>query len=170
MTIHREHPFADPPDPVRRFRGRLGGAVSLWTAGAGAGRAGLTVSSLLVANGDPACVVAVLDPLSDLFAVLEETGCAVVHLLEWADRELAEAFGGTTPAPGGPFRLGTWEQTAHGPALAGRTRAGVRLLRSSEVGWSQLVVTAIETVEFDEADDPLEHRRGRYRRSIGSQE
>ena len=33
MTIHDTHPFADPhPDPVRRFRGRLGGAVTLWTA------------------------------------------------------------------------------------------------------------------------------------------
>ena len=34
MTIHTEHPFLDPePDPVRRLRGRLGGAVTLWTAG-----------------------------------------------------------------------------------------------------------------------------------------
>ena len=36
VTIHTSHPFADPePDDVRRFRGRLGGAVTLWTAGAG---------------------------------------------------------------------------------------------------------------------------------------
>jgi hypothetical protein len=44
MTIHASNPFAADPDPVRRFRGRLGGAVSLWTAGDGPGRAGLTVS------------------------------------------------------------------------------------------------------------------------------
>ena len=32
VTIHAEHPFRDPePDPVRRFRGRVGGTVSLWT-------------------------------------------------------------------------------------------------------------------------------------------
>ena len=37
MTIHSRHPFADPePDEVRRFRGRLGGAVTLWTTGEGA--------------------------------------------------------------------------------------------------------------------------------------
>ena len=41
MTIHTSHPFADPePDPLRRLRGRVGGAVSLWTAGRGrSGRA-----------------------------------------------------------------------------------------------------------------------------------
>ena len=33
MTIHAEHPFPTPTDPVRRFRGRVGGTVSLWTAG-----------------------------------------------------------------------------------------------------------------------------------------
>ena len=52
MTIHTEHPFQDPDvDPVRRLRGRLGGAVTLWTSGGasadrdagGAARAGLTV-------------------------------------------------------------------------------------------------------------------------------
>lgn len=170
MTIHTEHPFSEPPDPVRRFRGRIGGAVSLWTAGAGDARAGLTVSSLMVANGDPACVLGLLDPDSDLFERVAETGYAVVHLLAWRDRDLADAFGGTAPAPGGAFRIGEWEQTTHGPALAGRTRVGVRLLRSSEVGWSRLVVAAIETVEIAESDEPLEHRRGRYQRSIGSRE
>ncbi|WP_246456190.1 hypothetical protein [Nocardioides mesophilus] len=37
MTIHSEHPFLEPEgsrDPVRRMRGRLGGAVALLTAGA----------------------------------------------------------------------------------------------------------------------------------------
>ena len=43
VTIHTTHPFADPDArPARRLRGRLGGAVTLWTAGAGADRAGLT--------------------------------------------------------------------------------------------------------------------------------
>ena len=48
VTIHPDHPFQSPPeqrDPVRRWRGRLGGTVSLWTSGVGTGptgRAGLT--------------------------------------------------------------------------------------------------------------------------------
>lgn len=167
MTIHKEHPFAEPEDAVRRFRGRLGGAVSLWTAGAGAQRAGLTVSSLMVANGSPAAVLGLLDPESDLYDALEAGGTAVVQLLQGADRDLADAFGGLAPAPGGAFRHGTWEQTSHGPALAGRSRAHVRLDRSEDVGWSRLVVATIEEVVLVEDHDPLEHRRGRYRRGPG---
>lgn len=162
MSIHQENPFAEPPDPVRRFRGRIGGAVSLWTAGEGADRTGLTVSSVMVANGDPAAVVGLLDPDSDLYAGLVATGRGVVQLLSWADRDLAEAFGGVAPAPGGPFRLGSWEQTPSGPALAGRTHARVRYVESRDIGWSTLVVAEIEEVVIAEDPTPLEHRRGRY--------
>ena len=67
MTIHTEHPFLDPSaDPVRRLRGRLGGAVTLWTSGAEESRAGLTVSSVMVAGGEPGRILALLDPDSDL--------------------------------------------------------------------------------------------------------
>lgn len=139
--------------------------MSLWTAGAARDRAGLTVSSVLVAHGDPACVLGLLDPDSDLFERLEETGRAVVHLLGGGDRDLAEAFGGQAPAPGGPFRLREWAESPSGPMLSGRSRACVRLLRSEDVGWSRLVVAEIEDVVVVEDADGLEHRRGRYRRT-----
>lgn len=167
MTIHSTHPFAEPPDDVRRFRGRLGGAVTLWTAGAGADRVGLTVSSAVVANGEPARVLGLLDPDADLTAALEDTGTAVVQLLLGADVPLAEAFGGTAPAPGGPFRLGGWEQTPYGPALVGRSRALVRLEDLREVGWSVLAQTMVEELSVVPRDDGLEHRRGRYHRVDG---
>lgn len=167
MTIHSTNPFADPTDPVRRFRGRLGGAVSLWTSGSGAARAGLTVSSLVVANGDPARVLGLLDPDADLTAALEESGTAVVQLLASGDQDLAEAFGGSGPAPGGPFRIGEWEQTAHGPALVGRTRALVRLDSLRDVGWSTLAEVVVEDLSVVDHDDALEHRRGRYQRVGG---
>lgn len=58
--IHFEHPFATPleeRDPTRRFRGRLAAPVTVWTSGAVSGRGGLTVSSLLVAEGDPGIIL-----------------------------------------------------------------------------------------------------------------
>ena len=164
MTIHRSNPFAADSDPVRRFRGRLGGAVSLWTAGAADDRAGLTVSSLMVANGDPARVLALLDPDSTFAERLATTGMAVVQLLTWDQRGLADAFGGVAPAPGGAFRLGTWTQTPHGPVLVDRTHALVRLESLTEVGWSVLATTTVEQIVVLEDKDQLEHRRGRYQR------
>ena len=168
MSIHDEHPFlaAEPDrDPARRLRGRLGGAVSLWTAGDGAERAGLTVSSLLVSPGEPARVLALLDPDADLTDALRGTGTAVVQLLRWPHRGLAEAFAGLSPAPGGPFRAAVWETTAWGPRLADApTWAGVRLEAAHEVGWALQVVCAVEHVEVGPDDDPLEHRRGRWLR------
>lgn len=166
MTIHSTHPFADSePDEVRRFRGRLGGAVTLWTAGSADERAGLTVTSLMLAHGDPPRILALLDPDSDLAASLEGEGVVVVQLLSWADRGLAEAFAGTAPAPGGPFRQSEFVETAWGPRLASATTwAGLRLESSSDVGWSRLVTCTIEHVVVGAEADPLGHRRGRYTR------
>lgn len=163
MSIHSSHPFPTPDDPVRRLRGRLGGTVSLWTSAHGARSAGLTVSSLMVAGGEPARLVALLDPDSDLADVLAETGRAVVQLLSWRHRDLADAFAGTAPAPGGPFRMAAFEETAWGPRLSDAgTWAGVTLESSASVGWSDLVTVAVEELTVGEDDEPLFHRRGRY--------
>ena len=165
VTIHTEHPFAEPnDDPVRRFRGRLGGTVSLWTTGDGEARAGLTVSSFMVAHGDPAHVLALLDPDSDLARTALTTGTAVVQLLEWRHRDLAEAFAGLLPSPGGPFRTGDWRQTGWGPVLTSASAwAGVRLQpEPREIGWSVLVDGVVEHVEVGESTTPLVHYRGRY--------
>jgi flavin reductase (DIM6/NTAB) family NADH-FMN oxidoreductase RutF len=164
VTIHAEHPFLDPePDPVRRLRGRLGGAVTLWTTGDPTERAGLTVSSLMLANGEPARLLALVDPDSELADLLPRSGLAVVQLLSWPDRDLAEAFAGTTPAPGGPFRQAAFEQTAWGPRLASAgTWAGVRLESGVDVGWSRLLTCVVEEITIGADDAPLIHRRGRY--------
>ena len=166
MTIHDQHPFSDPePDQWRRLRGRLGGAVTLWTSGQGRARAGLTVSSVVVAGGEPPRLVGLLDPDSDLRDALEDTGRCVVHLLRWRHRELAEAFAGQFPAPGGPFTLGEWDDTAHGPRLVTASAYATGVLDTSQaVGWSDLVVLRIEDVVVGDDEEPLEHRRGRYRR------
>ncbi len=171
MTIHTEHPFRDPAaDPVRLLRGRLGGAVTLWTSGdpTEGTRAGLTVSSVMVAGGEPGRLLALVDPDSSLRAVLGSTGRGVVHLLEWGHRDLAEVFADQMPSPGGQFTSGEWEQTEHGPRLVtASTWAAVEVESIAEVGWSALVTATIVTVIVGEDDSPLEHRRGRYLRPEG---
>lgn len=161
MTIHTGHPFADPePDPVRRLRGRLGGSVTLWTAD----RAGLTVTSLMLAHGEPAHVLALLDPDSDLLEALRSTGRAVLQLLTWEQRALAEAFAGTAPAPGGAFRQAEFVDSDHGPRLAGAAAyAEMSLVDEHEVGWSTLVTCRVDRAVVGEEDRPgLGHRRGRF--------
>lgn len=166
MTIHDTHPFADPdPDPARRLRGRLGGTVTLWTAGSGADRAGLTLTSVLAVLGEPVRLLGLVDPDSDLADAVADTGRAVVQLLAWADRDLAEGFAGTAPAPGGVFRQALFVDTDWGPRLEhASTWAGVRVEETAEVGWSRLLTCVVDHLEVGEEADPLLHRRGRWLR------
>jgi flavin reductase (DIM6/NTAB) family NADH-FMN oxidoreductase RutF len=167
VTIHSSHPFADPPsarDAVRAFRGRLASGVTLWTSMGERRPAGLTVSSLMVANGVPPRLLALLDPLSDLCEALLASRTAAVSVLDRDQLRLAEIFAGQAPAPGGPFRQATFSDTEWGPVPAGATTwAGVRLEDSRPVGWSLLVTCVLENLTTAGTDeDPLVHHRGRY--------
>jgi flavin reductase (DIM6/NTAB) family NADH-FMN oxidoreductase RutF len=165
VTIHAGHPFAEEPDPARRLRGSVGGTVSLWTSGAGASRAGLTVTSYVVGAGEQTRILALLDPDADLTETLLATGAGVVQLLSWEHRDLAEMFAGTAPAPGGRFSQAEFDQVRWGPRLSTATTwAGVRVESDVEVGWSRLVTTVVEELDVGDDDEPLRHRRGRYAR------
>ncbi len=111
--------------------------------------------------------MALLDPDSGLAERLLQARVAVVQLLQWQHRNLAEAFAGLAPAPGGAFRLGEWTDSAWGPVLLGVSAwVGVRLTEGQPptVGWSVLVDTVVEHIEIGEESAPLIHRRGRYQR------
>jgi 3-hydroxy-9,10-secoandrosta-1,3,5(10)-triene-9,17-dione monooxygenase reductase component len=168
VTIHSSDPFATPEplrSPVRKLRGRLPAAVTLWTAtDPDGGRAGLTVSSTLVVDGDPARLLGLVDQESDLWSAAEASGRFVVQPLGPADRQLADRFAGILPAPGGLF-LDRWDSTRWGPILAGRsTWAGCRIDGTRPYGWAMLVEATIEEVVAGDADEPpLVHYRGRYR-------
>lgn len=166
MTIHSEHPFAVPPeqrDAARRFRGRLVAPVTLWCAEGRRRPAGLTVSSVLVAAGEPARVLGIIDPDSDLADALAASGRFTVSVLGPESRRLADAFNGTDPAPGGPFAQASFEPTPWGPRpAASESWVGAEVESIEEVGWSALVRGVIAEVAVGDAD-VLAHIRGRYR-------
>ncbi|MEU0553942.1 flavin reductase [Dactylosporangium sp. NPDC006015] len=166
VSIHASDPFATPDDqrsPLRRLRGRLPAAVTLWTsAGAGA-PAGLTVSSMLVSDGDPGRVAGLVDDESDLWTAIEASGRFAVVPLAEGDNQLAERFAGLMPAPGGLFSTGDWESTEFGPVPRGYPWAGCGLDGARAFGWSLLVEATIRHVDLsDTAAKPLLHHRGRY--------
>ena len=165
MTIHHEHPFSPPDDdrdPLRRLRGKMAAPVTVLTAGSGRDRVGHTVSSVLVAEGEPAQVLALLDEESDLWAAGTER--VVVNLLGPGHRYLAEVFAGTAPAPGGAFTQGEWEDSDWGPVLVDAAGwLGLRLDAGTprRAGWFPVLSGAVEHVQAGPGD-ALAHVRGRF--------
>jgi flavin reductase (DIM6/NTAB) family NADH-FMN oxidoreductase RutF len=164
--IHSEHPFAAPPElrsPARLLRGRLASPVSIWTSGPPEERAGLTVSSLMVADGQPSLVVGLVGDPGELWDAIRSTGAFVVHVLERRHRELADRFARVRPSPGGVFRGLEVEESDWGPILADvPARARCRLEGSSETGYYRLVRGVIERVDMHDVEEPLVYFRGRY--------
>ncbi len=168
MTIHDEHPFLPPEGErsvVRRLRARWPAGVAVVTTGAGRSRVGLTVSSLVVVDGDPGVVLMMLDPLSDLAEALTVGVACVVNVLGPGQGDLAEVFAGRAPAPGGPFTVGRWSDGAHGPELVGSAalaRGRVSHVADHETGWSVRHEVELESVDLIDLA-PLRHERGTYR-------
>ncbi|WP_018349122.1 flavin reductase family protein [Longispora albida] len=166
MGIHPEHPFATPePErgPVRRLRGRLASTVTLWTAGAEPGRAGLPVASTLIADGEPGRVLGLLDPESEVFDALTASGTFAVMVLDGSQQRISDEFAGLVPVPGGAFRNHGWTETEWGPVLVGATTwAGCTVENTRPCGYGELVEGVIRYVELGEAE-PLVYHRGRYR-------
>jgi 3-hydroxy-9,10-secoandrosta-1,3,5(10)-triene-9,17-dione monooxygenase reductase component len=167
VTIHSENPFEVPlgqRNPVRRLRGRLAAPVTIVTAQDDR-PAGLTVSSLLVVEGEVSRVAALVGAGSDLLPAVETSGAFVAHVLTDQHRSIADVFAGLRPAPGGMFTVVRTEETAWGPHLADVSDwAGCRLEEIRPLGEQFLLVGAIEDLSVSELSSPLIHFRGVYRR------
>lgn len=163
--IHEENPFSPAEDnPARRFRGRLAAAVTIITAGDEDTRTGLTVSSLMVVEGAPAQVYAVITPNSDLYDVATTSGKFVVHVCDSGDAGLADVFAGIRPSPGGMFAQSEIEQTRWGPAFVGlRDRLYCSTTAVQEAGWSGILIGSVDDAELSNLTHPLIYFRGAYR-------
>jgi 3-hydroxy-9,10-secoandrosta-1,3,5(10)-triene-9,17-dione monooxygenase reductase component len=168
IRIGGQHPFATPPerrDPARRLRGRLVAPVTVWTAGDLATGAGLTVSSVLVAEGQPASMLGLVDPTSAFLEAARRTGAFVVHVLGVGDQGLAERFGEVRPPIRGAFTGLEVSESRWGPVLGGsRPWVACRLAGAATVGYAELVEGEIERLELHDLDDPLAWLHGRFRR------
>jgi flavin reductase (DIM6/NTAB) family NADH-FMN oxidoreductase RutF len=159
-SLRYGNPWADPPserDAVRQARARLVAPVTVWTAGQD-DWAGLTVSSLMLAQGEPGQLLGLIGPDTDLAETLLDTGVFVVHLL--ADRpdhrRLAQHFAGTLSADPDLLEV---DRSGHGPRLRGAPdQLACRLSSHHPCGWAELIEAAIEEVRW--ATDPPPSRPG----------
>lgn len=150
-SLRYGNPWVAPPherDPLRRWRGHLVLPVTVWLAAGEAGEVpvGLTVSSLVVGQGDPPVLAGLISPSTELADALVTPGVQfVVHVVGSGQRRLAQHFSGELPAP--PELLAT-RPSAHGPVLeALGDRIFCRLTSSKPFGWSLLVEAEVTEVE-----------------------
>lgn len=165
--IHPDNPFADDPeqrDPTRQFRGRLTAPVTIVTSGGGTRKVGLTVSSLLVVEGDPGRVEMVVGPTTDVWEIVAESGRFVVHVCRAEHRPLADVFAGLRPSPGGVFAALATHDSDWGPIIdAIGDRAFCAFESRREIGYTGLITGTIDRVETTTLTDPLVYFRGGYR-------
>jgi 3-hydroxy-9,10-secoandrosta-1,3,5(10)-triene-9,17-dione monooxygenase reductase component len=166
--VHYRDPFATPPEkrsPARQLRGRLASGVTVWTSGDASARTGLTISSMVVAEGEPSEIVGLINDTTALWDVIEATRSFVVHILSENDRVLADRFAGLRPSPGGQFAGLDVQDTPWGPVLTALAdRVYCRYVSATETGFQRLVTGEIERIELGDLDRPLVYFRGRYRR------
>ncbi len=164
MTIHTEHPFANPErDPFREFRGRTPAPVSVWTLVGSGGSFGQTVSSFALIEGEPHRVWGIVDPDEDFATqLLASQSTFVVNLLAVGQEQLAEVFANLAPSPGGPFKTGSWQSSKWGPVLEKSAGwLGVRYESHTSIGYRSAIIGQIEMINVN-SNIALTHYRGKY--------
>lgn len=138
--------------------------VTVFTAGGAGDEAGLTVSSVLVIEGDVPLVAGVVGAGADVVDAASTSGAFVVHVLTEADRATADVFAGIRPAPGGMFAGRPTTVTPWGPRLDDvGDWLGCSLRSIDPIGDQLLVTGRVEGLELSDLTTPLAYFRGSYR-------
>ena len=154
----------DARDPLRRLEGASRAARDRM---AGSKRyrgeaVGLTVSSVLMSQGEPPMLAGLISNESELADALEasSSGRFVVQLLGAAHRRLAQHYSGELPAPANLLAVA---ETPRGPVLeAVPDRVFCRVSSSKSFGWSLLVEAEVEDIEVGEAGKGLAWYHGGF--------
>jgi flavin reductase (DIM6/NTAB) family NADH-FMN oxidoreductase RutF len=138
--------------------------VTVWLAHpvGGDGPVGLTVSSVVLSEGEPAMLAGLVAPLSDLADVIgRPPGYFVVHILGGAHRRVAQHFAGEVPAPAGILAA---RESVHGPLLdAVGDRLLCRAVSAKPFGWSLLVEAEVDEIHVGDAGPGLAWYHGAFR-------
>jgi 3-hydroxy-9,10-secoandrosta-1,3,5(10)-triene-9,17-dione monooxygenase reductase component len=167
MTHIGEDPFGipvDQRDPARRFRGRLASPVTVWTTlGDDDVYAGITVGSMVVAEGQPPVVLGLIDPLSFFWESVTSSKRFVVHVLERGHRRLADQMAGRYPGPDARFENVKLSSSDWGPVIDDvANRAYCTFSGFVDVADSLAVKGDIDRMELSNIEDPLVYFRGSY--------
>jgi flavin reductase (DIM6/NTAB) family NADH-FMN oxidoreductase RutF len=163
-----DNPFAVPAelkDRARQLRGRLAAPVTVWTSAFSDGRpVGITMSSVLVGEGEPPVVLGLIGTLTDFWEAVTESRRFVVHVLNEDQRRVADEFAGRYTQVTFTEGWSTADPSEWGPVLThAATRAYCRLGGFMESGYFLLVRGDIERIEVeDRPPPPLVHYRGGY--------
>ena len=150
---------------MRQFRGRLVAPVTVVTAGTAEQPVGLTISSLMVAEGDPGTVFMLVGNGTDLWEEIESSRKFVVHVVDDTMRDHGDAFAGFRPRPGGVFTDVEVEDTEWGPVMADApNRLFCSLVSNRPLPFHHLVEANIDQVELSDLANPAIYYRGTYRR------
>lgn len=143
--------------------------VTVVTSGPAEARAGLTVSSLMVAEGDLSRVHFLLGTESMVWDRIHQTGSFIVHILESRHRTMSAVFAGYRPSPGGPFVGLEVTDGEYGPELDDvETRIYCRYESAAPGDGPYVLATGIiDRVELHDLRSPLQWFRGSYRRLAG---
>ena len=166
MTLRQIPVSADEPASFRDAMRRLVGGVSVITAGAGAARTGLTVTSAHSLSVDPPTMLVCVNRNASAWPVIRREGHYCVNLLGARHQHIADRFAGRGGIQGADRYEGArWRQFPSGAfgledALAVIDCTVEEIIERHSHG---IVIGEVRSIHVGAAGEALIYGHGRYR-------